>query len=171
MENPNTASAASGGIVTSIKDRASAQITSQKQRATEELDALAHATRETTKQLRSDQHEMVAYYLDKAADQLQTVAESIRRKDLNDIVRDVQNVARRQPALVIGGGFVAGMLAARFLKSSPEHEGYADRTAEYGSAAPHAGFGDTSSYAPPAPRAAEAWGRPAADDTRPRGTF
>ena len=39
---------------------------------------------------------------------------AILRSDL--IVRDLQDFARREPALVLGGAFALGFLAARFLK-------------------------------------------------------
>ena len=37
-------------------------------------------------------------------------------------MHDAQRLARRQPALFVGGAFALGLLGARFLKSSsPEH--------------------------------------------------
>jgi hypothetical protein len=39
------------------------------------------------------------------------------------MARDVENLARRQPALVFAGAFALGVVAARFLKSSaPEDD-------------------------------------------------
>jgi hypothetical protein len=36
------------------------------------------------------------------------------------MVRNVEDFARRQPALFIGGAFMLGLLGARFLKSSAQ---------------------------------------------------
>ena len=38
--------------------------------------------------------------------------------DLKTTVRDVENLARRQPALFFGGAFLLGLAAGRFLRSS-----------------------------------------------------
>jgi len=38
---------------------------------------------------------------------------------MDQMLRDARNLARRQPALFIGGSFAVGLLAARFVKSSP----------------------------------------------------
>ena len=38
--------------------------------------------------------------------------------DVRDMVRDLQEFGRRQPALLLAGSFAVGVVAARFLKSS-----------------------------------------------------
>lgn len=109
-----------GGIVAQVKERATAQLSTQKDRATDGLGSIAQAVRQTTDRLREDQQDMVAQYVEKAADQIERLSTSLRDKDVNEIVQDVQRFARRQPALFIGGSFAVGLLAARFLKSSSE---------------------------------------------------
>jgi hypothetical protein len=46
------------------------------------------------------------------------VANYLRDADLNRIARDVESLARRQPALVYGAAIALGIIGARFLKSS-----------------------------------------------------
>ena len=129
------------GIVNTVKDRATAQLSTQKGRATEGLDVLASAVRQTTQQLRSDQHDTIAEYVDRAAEQLEKFSASIRNKDVNDLMRDATQFARRQPALFIGGSFVVGMLAARFLKSSRQ-DGMESAAGGYPSSMPRYGAAD-----------------------------
>jgi hypothetical protein len=107
-----------GGILSVVKDRANEQLSNQKGRATEGLDAIANAVRKTTEGLREDQHDTLAHYVDRAATQLEQWATTIRDKDLDELLTETKRMARRQPALFIGGSFVAGLLLARFLKSS-----------------------------------------------------
>ena len=136
MDQRTTSSTQPSSIVGSVKQRATAQIDSQKGRATEGLAALAQAARQTTQQLRSDQHDTVAQYIDRAAEQLERISHAIQQKDANELLRDAQAFARRQPALFIGWSFVAGMLVARFLKSSPQDgsdRGVEMSTGTYGS--------------------------------------
>jgi len=49
-------------------------------------------------------------------------ANGLRDKSADELLRDVRNLARRQPALFIGGSVAVGILAARFLKSSRDGE-------------------------------------------------
>jgi hypothetical protein len=127
-DNGNTGAASNGGtatgsgIVNSVKERATAQLSTQKGRAAEGLDVIAQAVRQTTQQLRNDQHDTIAQYADRAAEQLERFSSSVRDKDLNALLQDAQQLARRQPGLFIGGSFVLGLLAARFLKSSRQQE-------------------------------------------------
>ncbi len=60
-----------------------------------------------------------ARYANKAAAKLEQVAGYFDNRDLRAVSRDVENYARRNPAVFIGTAFAVGLLAARFLKSSP----------------------------------------------------
>jgi hypothetical protein len=129
------AGATSSGIVGKVRERATAQLSTQKDRATDGLGTIAHAVRQTTGQLREDRQDMVAEYVEKAADQLERLSNTLREKDINELLQDAQRLARRQPALFIGGSFAVGLLAARFLKSSsdarPADEYRARTTSDY----------------------------------------
>ena len=57
-------------------------------------------------------------YIRQAADQIDTVAEAVRTKDLRDAVSDVQDFARRQPAIFFGGALLLGFAAVRMLKTN-----------------------------------------------------
>jgi hypothetical protein len=57
---------------------------------------------------------------ERAARQMDRAARYVRRSELRDMVRDLEELARRRPAVLIGGGFATGMLLARFFKSSGE---------------------------------------------------
>jgi hypothetical protein len=46
------------------------------------------------------------------------VANYLRSKDAQAMKTDLENLARRQPALVLGGALFLGLIGARFLKSS-----------------------------------------------------
>jgi hypothetical protein len=59
-----------------------------------------------------------AQYIRLAADQIGTVSDAFRRRDLNQLVADVQGFARRQPTAFLGAAVLAGFAAVRFLKTS-----------------------------------------------------
>lgn len=118
-----TNSTSTSGIVGRVKEQATAQLDTQKTKATEGLGTVAEAVRETTKHLRNGQHDTVAHYAEQAADQIERFSQRLRDKDVGELMNDAQQLARRQPALFIGGAFAIGLLGARFLKSSSPDDG------------------------------------------------
>lgn len=57
-------------------------------------------------------------YLRSAADQIESVSESLRRRDVTELVGGVQDFARRQPTAFLGIAALAGFALVRFFKSS-----------------------------------------------------
>lgn len=106
------------GIVGRVRERATAQLATQKDKATDGLGSVAQVVRDTTQHLRTQQHDTVAQYAEKAADQIERFSQRLKEKDIRELLDDAQQLARRQPALFIGGAFALGLLGARFLKSS-----------------------------------------------------
>ena len=122
----------SRGIVDTVRERASAQLTTQKDRALDGLGGVADAVRKTTQSLREHQHETLAGYVEQAANQIERFSRNLKNKDVGELVRDAQGLARRQPALFVGSAFAIGLLGARFFKSSSPDRGM-NRRGAYGS--------------------------------------
>jgi len=101
-----------------LRDRASDALSQQKHRATQGLGSIVEAVRSTGRQLGDTNQPGIANYVNTAADSLQRWVDTMDRKDVREIVEDVQQFGRRRPALFIGLSFGAGLLGARFLKSS-----------------------------------------------------
>jgi hypothetical protein len=59
-----------------------------------------------------------AQYIRLAANQIDSVSDAFRKRDLNQLVSDVQGFARRQPTAFLGLAVLAGFAAVRFLKTS-----------------------------------------------------
>jgi hypothetical protein len=81
-------------------------------------------------------------YIRKAASQVENVSDSIRTGDFNDVVRNTQAFARRQPTAFLGLAALTGFAVVRFLKSSSDQTGGA-RT---GRGTPARGHADTVGY-------------------------
>lgn len=57
-------------------------------------------------------------YIQKAADQLQRVAKFVREADPNEISKEVESFARREPLLFLGGAAAIGLIGGRFMRAS-----------------------------------------------------
>ena len=104
-------------VTDKAKDQATTRADEQKQRAADGIVGFAGALNQVSDTMR-DQNPGVANLAGSAAIRLESFADSLRAKDVDELVHDVEDLARRQPALFIGGAFLAGVVAARFLKSS-----------------------------------------------------
>lgn len=121
------------------KEQGRSTLDRQKHTAAEQVDSVAHAFRSAASKLQEeDQSGAAGQYVASAAERLESFAQQLRHKDLDTMLRDVEDLGRRSPATLFAGSLAAGFLLARFLKSSRQ--------------SPHASSGmgmedDRSSYA------------------------
>jgi hypothetical protein len=107
-----------GQVADAAKQQATSRLEGQKERAVGGLGTAAHAIRQVGQQLREQEQPAVAQYADKAAEQVERFSGYLRQKDVDQLIREAEGFARRQPTVFLGGAFALGLLAARFLKSS-----------------------------------------------------
>lgn len=119
------------GMMDRVRDRAAQQLSNQKNRATDGLGNIASAVRQSAQPLRDQHHDTIASYVGKAADQLEKLSSSLRERDVPELLEDARRFARERPAVFIGASFAAGLVAARFLKSSAENDTDARRRQYY----------------------------------------
>ncbi len=100
------------------RDRAGSSLGESKGQFADQFGTVAEALRRTTEHLRSEDQQRIAGLTETVARQIEQVAEYLRNKDAGAMRQDLENLARRQPALMIGGALVLGLIGARFLKSS-----------------------------------------------------
>jgi hypothetical protein len=113
---------ATGNIVNKVQQQAGSQLTRGKESAATELSQVANAVRRLRENL--PQQEMgpiarvVGDYGEKAANSLERLSTYVRDKEPKELLNDVQNFGRRQPALLLGGAFLLGFAGARLIRSS-----------------------------------------------------
>lgn len=105
------------------KEKAAGLLDEQKSKATTGLNNVADSIRKVGENLRdSDEQNSIAQtaarYGDSLAQQIENLSGYLEDAKLKDLTRDIEGFARRQPALFVGGAFLVGVLAARFLKTS-----------------------------------------------------
>jgi hypothetical protein len=86
-----------------------------KEHHAQQVGAVAEAARAAARSLERSQIPMAARYADRAADQIDEFSRSLRASSWVDLLGDVEDIARRRPALFAAGAVAAGFLAGRFL--------------------------------------------------------
>lgn len=87
------------------------------------LESLATALRDVAEKLEKEDTAGFGGLARRAGERAQSAARYLKEKDLGDLVHDAEGFARRHPDLFLGGSLIAGVLVARFLKSSAERRG------------------------------------------------
>jgi hypothetical protein len=104
------------------RDRAGTSLAESKQKLADQVGGLAGALRRTTEQLREEDRTTVANLTDAVAGQADRAANYLRQVNARAVREDLERLARRRPALVLGGALALGLLAARFFKSSERRQ-------------------------------------------------
>lgn len=99
-------------------DTAKEQIGHQKQQAVGRLSHVSGALRSTSDHLRHEDETSMAEYVDNAAAQVDRFVGYLDERSAEDLLHDTRQLARRDPALFLGGAALLGLLGARFLRSS-----------------------------------------------------
>ena len=102
----------------SAKGKVEEVVTQRKSIGADYIGSIAQATGRAANEFDSELPQ-AAHYIRQASEQIQGVADTVREKDVRELVGEVQDFARRQPTLFFGGAVVLGFAALRFLKSTP----------------------------------------------------
>jgi hypothetical protein len=101
-----------------IRARGEDFVQHQKNRCADSIEHYSAAAKRAAGQLREEHDDVLASYADNLAGTLERAAHYIRRRDLREFVETFEAYTRRHPEVVLGGVFVAGLAAARFLKAA-----------------------------------------------------
>ena len=99
-------------------EKVQSSVSQGKERTARALGAVAESLRSAGNDLRGRDEGMIGQFIDGAADRASRIADHLNNSDPNALLDDLENYARREPAVFLGGAFVVGLIAARFLKSS-----------------------------------------------------
>ena len=106
-----------------VKSNTATKLEEQKSTLASGLTSMADNIRQLGSNLSGgEQHDpltrIAADYSETAAVKLREAADYFNSHDLETMYHDVEGLARRNPAVFVGGAFALGFIAARFLKSS-----------------------------------------------------
>lgn len=110
--------------VAQVTDQAKTNVDTRLGEVAGELGSVAEAVRQTSEDLGGNDQEMIARYGNRIADQIESVSNYLNNRGVEEVLADAENLARRQPALFLGGAFTLGLLVGRFVRSSSQNMGY-----------------------------------------------
>src|SRR4051812_13795305 len=110
-------------VAGTAQEQAKSQLGGQLDQVGEALGSVADAMSSVGKQLREKDQDHLAGLADQAAQRVDQFSGYVKGRDVDQLIGDVEHFARGQPMVFLGGTFLLGLMAARFLKSSrPEPE-------------------------------------------------
>jgi len=106
----------------SAKYRAESMADEERNRLAGRMAGVARALKHTASVMQEENDKDLSNVTDQLGRQIEKVSGWLEEHDTRDMIWRVENFARRQPAVFLGGAFVIGLAAARFLKSSASRE-------------------------------------------------
>lgn len=101
-----------------MKEHARQAAEQQKEAGAGRIDEMADAIHSAAHELEK-QFPRSADYVHDAASRLEGTAAALRKRRVEDLVKDLGDFAHTQPAAFFGGAILAGITLARVLKRSP----------------------------------------------------
>lgn len=101
-----------------VKQQASQKLDQNRERAADELDKIAHAARAAVSDLEEQQQDGLSNYVAEMASGIGTLANSLREKNMDDLIQEAKRIARNNPALFLAGSVAIGFGLSRFAKAS-----------------------------------------------------
>lgn len=109
-----------GAVWNDTKESARSMLGEQQRAAAGGLGEFAGVLRKAAREMDGGRQSSACRMAESAADSLEHFSGTLRNKDLNGLMHDVESFARRQPVAFLGAAIAAGFLAVRFLKSTNE---------------------------------------------------
>jgi hypothetical protein len=114
---PRSASRPANGFAQRLKEDGRQTLEQRKRSAADRVDEIAQAIERTSAQF-SENEPTLAELAARLAGTVGNLATRLREGSIDDLVGDTRAFARRNPALFIAGGMLAGFALARFVKAS-----------------------------------------------------
>jgi ElaB/YqjD/DUF883 family membrane-anchored ribosome-binding protein len=102
------------------KDRVREQVDQRSTQAGERVSSAAQDARSVGEELRRQGKDRPARLADQAADRTERLGSYLQESDADRILRDVEDLGRKQPWALVAGGLALGFVASRFVKASSQ---------------------------------------------------
>jgi hypothetical protein len=106
-----------------LKEEGKQRLERGKTTAADEVEHVASALKSASNELGGQS--TLGSYTNRLADSIEKFGSRLRQGSIEDLARDIQAAARRNPGLFVAGGLALGIVLARLVKASaPEGETY-----------------------------------------------
>ena len=116
-QNASQIKQSGSGLAQSATSKVQNVLTNQKAVGADYIASIAQAADRAAKEF-DDDLPQAAQYIRQASATINGMADKIRDREVQDLMSELTDYARRQPTLVFGGAMLLGFAALRFLKSS-----------------------------------------------------
>lgn len=100
-----------------VGEQAKQTVDSRMSDVAHEIGSVADAVRQTSQDI-GVESQTLSKYGDRLAEQLEGISSYLNEKGVEDVLTDLQDFARRKPVVFLGGAFMLGIMAGRFVRSS-----------------------------------------------------
>ena len=118
MEDTGQAKERAQDAAQQAKGRVREQVDQRSTQAGQQLSSAADDVRSVAGELRTQGKDTPARYAEQAADKAQQIGQRLQDASGDELLRDIEGFARRNPWAVAAGGLVIGLAASRMLKAS-----------------------------------------------------
>lgn len=109
---------AASEATSAARQKASQSFAENRETIANDVESLAHAADAAAEDLQEHQQQALSEYVTQFASSIGALANNLRHKSIDELMHEAEGVARRNPALFIGGSIAIGLGLARFAKAS-----------------------------------------------------
>jgi hypothetical protein len=110
------------GIVEEIKEMGKEQIDTKKQATADQAAKLAGVVERATEELDRGDFPAIASYANQLSAKIKSFANGLRDRNIEELVDDVRQAARRNPKIFFIGSIATGIALSRFFKASQRRD-------------------------------------------------
>jgi hypothetical protein len=106
-----------------VEEAAVSKAEEGRHRVAEEVHRVGEALRTGARQMRDGEGDRTTDFIERLAEPVERVSRYLEQHDTRELASDLEDFARRNQAVFLGGAFALGMVGARFLKASSGSRG------------------------------------------------
>jgi hypothetical protein len=106
-----------------VEEAAMSKAEEGRHRVADEVHKVSEALRTGARELREGEDDRTTDFIERLAEPVERVSRYLEQHDTRELASDLEDFARRNQAVFLGGAFALGMMGARFLKASSDSRG------------------------------------------------
>ncbi|MCW3149113.1 hypothetical protein N8H22_10960 [Stutzerimonas stutzeri] len=115
-----------------VKHQGKAQLENYRGTAADGLEKVARSAQAAAAELEKQDSSGLSHYVSEMAQSMAELADSLRGKSVDELVGEVNRIARNNPALFITGSIAVGFGLTRFARASSQRPATHEPTVDYG---------------------------------------